>query len=150
MYTTILFLHILGATIWTGGHLVLAFSVLPAALKARDPARLLAFEKSYEGLGMSALAVQVLTGLWLAHTLQPSIADWFALASPQSKLILLKLGLLLLTAATAIDARLRIIPKLDARTLPKMAVRIALVTLFSVLFVAAGVSFRGGLLFGMV
>jgi uncharacterized membrane protein len=27
LFTTILFLHVLGATVWTGGHLVLAVTV---------------------------------------------------------------------------------------------------------------------------
>lgn len=149
MHSAILFLHVLGATVWTGGHLVLALSILLRALAARDPARVLAFEAGYERIGMSALAVQVATGAWMAMTLQPDPAAWFALATPQSKLILLKFALLLLTALVAIDTRLRIIPKLDARTLPRLAVRIIAVTVLSVLFVLAGVSFRGGLLFGV-
>ena len=41
MYLGILFLHILAATIWTGGHIVLATTVLPRALKAADPRILL-------------------------------------------------------------------------------------------------------------
>ncbi|HNU82460.1 MAG TPA: hypothetical protein PKO05_03380 [Thermoanaerobaculia bacterium] len=37
MYATILLLHILGATIWTGRHLVLAVTILPRFLRARSP-----------------------------------------------------------------------------------------------------------------
>ncbi|MBX3664317.1 MAG: CopD family protein [Burkholderiales bacterium] len=150
MYSTILLLHILGATIWTGGHLFLAISVLPPALRARDPGRVLAFESTYERIGMSALVVQVVTGIWLALRWQPDMADWFALATPQSRLVLFKFTLLLLTVLTAVDVRLRIIPKLSPQTLPSLAVRIVFVTLLSVLFVVAGASFRGGLLFGVV
>ncbi len=150
MYPTILLLHILGATIWTGGHLFLAISVLPQALRARDPGRVLAFESTYERIGMSALVVQVVTGFWLALRWQPEMAGWFALTTPQSGLILLKLALLFLTVLTAVDVRLRIIPKLTPQTLPNLAVRIVFVTLLSVLFVVAGVSFRGGLLFGVI
>ncbi len=36
MYATILLLHILGATIWTGGHLVLAVTILPRVLRERS------------------------------------------------------------------------------------------------------------------
>ena len=32
MYHAVLLLHVLGATVWTGGHLVLALGVLPGAL----------------------------------------------------------------------------------------------------------------------
>ena len=82
----------------------------------------------------------------MAYTLRPEIAHWFSPTDGVSGLIALKLGLLLATAVTALDARLRIIPKLRAETLPAMARRIALVTLLSAGFVVVGVSFRGGLL----
>ena len=44
MYGLMLFLHVLGATVWTGGHLVLALGILPQVLRERSPERLLAFE----------------------------------------------------------------------------------------------------------
>lgn len=44
MYGILLFLHILAATIWTGGHLVLATAVLPGVLRDRSPEALLRFE----------------------------------------------------------------------------------------------------------
>ncbi len=51
----ILFFHVMGATIWTGGHLALSFVVLPRALKARDPKVLTDFENGFEKIGMPAL-----------------------------------------------------------------------------------------------
>ncbi len=36
--------HVLSATIWTGGHLVLALGVLPDALRRRDRAAVAAFD----------------------------------------------------------------------------------------------------------
>lgn len=146
MYSYVLLLHVLAATVWTGGHLVLASTVLPRALKARDPRILIDFESGFERIGMPALLVQVLSGLWMAYTLQPSVASWFTAASAPAKLILFKLLLLAATVLTALDARLRIIPRLTAETLPAMARRVTLVTALSVLFVVVGVSFRGGLL----
>ncbi|HJV51465.1 MAG TPA: CopD family protein [Noviherbaspirillum sp.] len=146
MYSYVLLLHVLAATVWTGGHLVLALAVLPRALAARNPAILLEFESGYERAGMPALLIQAASGLWMAHTMLPDVAAWFSFATPQAKLIALKLALLATTVLLALDARLRIIPRLSAETLPVMARRIALVTLVSVLFVVVGVSFRGGLL----
>lgn len=146
MYSVVLLLHVLGATIWVGGHLVLAITVLPRALATRDPVAVLAFESGFERLGMSALLVQVVTGAWMAHTLQPDVAAWFSTADPVSRLILLKLGLLAATLLTALDARWRIIPRLAPATLPALARRVVLVTALSVGFVVVGVSFRGGLL----
>ncbi len=144
MYSYILLTHILAATIWTGGHLVLALTVLPRALRAHDPGILLNFESGYEKIGMPALLIQIVTGLWMAHLLLPSHADWFSGETLQSRLVMLKLGLLALTAVTALDARLRIIPRLTAATLPAMARRVTLVTVVSVCFVIVGVAFRGG------
>lgn len=146
MYSYILLLHVLAATVWTGGHLVLATAVLPRALAARDPGILLAFESAFERIGMPALLVQVISGLWMAHSMLPDVAAWLAMATPQAMLIALKLALLAATVLTAADTRLRIVPRLNAETLPVMARRVALVTVLSVLFVLVGVSFRGGLL----
>lgn len=146
MYPYLLIIHVLAATIWTGGHLVLAATVLPRALAAREPNILLDFEQGFEKIGMPALIVQVLTGLIMARMLQPDVGLWLGFASPVSTLITLKLLLLAATVATAIDARFRVIPTLSARTLPAMARRVVFVTVLSVLFVVVGVSFRGGLL----
>lgn len=150
MYASLLLLHLLGATIWTGGHLYLAIAVLPGALKARDPNPILAFESSFERLGMSALLIQVITGLWMASWMLPDLLSWFSLATPHARLIALKLTLLLLTVLTALDVRLRIIPRLSPQNLPSLGIRIVFVTLLSVLFVATGASFRGGLLYGLL
>lgn len=146
MYNYVLLLHVLAATVWTGGHLVLAMTVLPRALAARNPAILLEFESGYERVGMPALLIQAASGLWMAYATLPDVAAWFSFATPPAKLVAFKLALLATTVALALDARLRIIPKLSAQTLPVMARRIRLVTIVSVLFVLVGVSFRGGLL----
>lgn len=142
MHKYILLLHVLAATVWTGGHLVLAGTILPQVLRKRSVPELLRFESAYEALGMSALGIQVASGLWLAYRIIPDPGSWFTIDHPISRLILTKLILLLLTAIVALDARLRIIPHLTAETLPAMARRIVAVTLISVLFVVVGVSFR--------
>ncbi|MET0986134.1 MAG: CopD family protein [Steroidobacteraceae bacterium] len=146
MYSYVLLIHVLAATVWTGGHLVLASTVLPRTLAARDPRILLDFESGFERIGMPALLIQVASGLWMAHSNQPDISAWLAVSTPTTKLIALKILLLTITVLTALDARLRIIPRLRVETLPAMARRVILVTVVSVLFVLVGVSFRGGLL----
>lgn len=143
LYGLVLLLHVLAATVWTGGHLVLAATVLPRALRARDVSILLSFEQGYERIGMPALLLQVASGLWMAAQLRPPAA-WLALDDAPSRLIALKLALLAATVLTAIDARLRLIPRLSAATLPAMGRRIAVVTTLSVAFVAAGVGLRLG------
>ncbi|WP_020563240.1 CopD family protein [Methylosarcina fibrata] len=146
MYSYVLLAHVLAATVWTGGHLVLAFTVLPRALAAQDPKILLDFESEFERIGMPALLVQVVSGLWMAHLLVPDFSAWITASTPQGKLVALKLALLIVTVLTALDARFRVIPNLSASTLPAMAHRIVLVTMASVGFVLVGVSFRGVLL----
>ena len=144
MFGTLLLLHLVGATIWTGGHLVLAICVLPGILRARSPRRLLDFEQAYEKIGMTALAVQVVTGLWLAYRLLPDPGLWLDSTNPLARGIQAKLVLLGLTVLVALDARLRVLPRLDERRLVDMAWHIAAITLLSVFFVAAGVAFRAG------
>lgn len=147
MYHFILLLHVLAATVWTGGHLILAITILPRALKEKSPADLLWFESVYEKVGVPALILQVITGLWLAYHLIPDIGTWFSFGNPIARLIFIKLGLLLLTVLFAVDARLRIIPSLTEENLMPLAYHIIPVTVISVLFVVAGVSFRTGGLF---
>lgn len=147
MFKFVIFLHILGATIWTGGHLVLAAVILPRALRKKSIEELRQFEAGYERIGIPALVVQVVTGFWLAHRYVPDISNWFRLDSPVSQIIVAKLAILLITVVLAIDARLRLIPKLSPERLPALAWHVVPVTILSVLFVYAGVSFRTASLF---
>jgi putative copper export protein len=144
MYGAILLLHILAATIWTGGHLLLAIAILPRVLRDRSPARLLEFESAYERVGIPALVVQVATGLWLAHRMVPELSRWLAFGDPVATLVGVKLLLLATTVAFALDARLRLIPRLSKQNLGALAWHIVPVTIVSVLFVVVGVSFRTG------
>lgn len=140
----LLLLHILAATIWTGGHLVLTFVVLPRIIRNRSPSELLQFESRYERIGIPALLIQVATGLWLAYQRLPDIGQWFSLDNAASRPIAFKLALLAMTVVFAADARLRIIPNLSAANLASLAWHVVPVTAFSVLFVVVGVSFRTG------
>lgn len=144
MYGTLLLLHVLGATVWTGGHLVLALTVLPRALATRSIDELRRFEAGYEWVGIPALAVQVATGIWLAYQLVPDPGLWLSPADPVARLVALKLGLLTTTALLAADARLRIIPGLTPARLASLAWHIVPVTIVAVLFVVVGVAFRTG------
>ena len=144
MYGLLLLLHILGATIWTGGHIVLSVVVLPRVLRERSPAQLLAFEAVYEKIGMPALIIQVVTGLLLSYRMLPDVSQWFNLSNPAAQVLMSKFILLALTIGFAIDARFRVIPVLSEKNLNSMAWHIVPVTIFSILFVVAGVSFRTG------
>ena len=144
MYGILILLHILGAAVWTGGHLILAFTILPRVLRERSPADLLRFESAYERIGLPALIIQIITGLVLAHRLVPDPARWFNPEDMVGRLVGVKLLLLATTVAFALDARLRVIPNLNEGRLVSMAWHIIPVTLIAVLFVVVGVSFRTG------
>jgi putative copper export protein len=143
MYRYVLLLHIVSATVWTGGHLVLALRILPGVLSRRSASMLLDFERRYEPLGMSALVVQVISGTWLASRLVP-FSLWLSLGNPTSRMVVMKLACLALTIAFALDARLRVLPRLRDDNVHTMVPHITAVTVLSVLFVVAGVGFRTG------
>jgi putative copper export protein len=143
MHKAIILLHLIAATVWTGGHIVLAATVLPRALKRRDPAVLTAFEGPFERVGVPALLVQVVTGLYLASRLLPP-SQWFSFAGVASTHIAAKIILVALTLVLAAHARLRIIPRLDASRLNLLAAHIVAVTVIAILLAMVGAGFRIG------
>jgi putative copper export protein len=146
LFKILVILHTLGATVWTGGHLVLAVTVLPQALKNRDPDRIHQFEEHFEGFGLIALLIQVITGLWLTWIYFPGFQNFWAFDSFLSTYIGIKLCLLIGTLALAIHARFFIIPNLAKETLNSLAYHIVGVTILAVLFVILGAGIRlGGL-----
>jgi len=147
MYQFMLIIHILGATIWTGGHLVLALTILPRAMKSRSPEILLDFEAAYEPLGLAALLTQVITGLWLTFYYLPDWSEWFTLNSTASVYVSLKLVLLAATIVLAVDARLRIVPTLNPDSMASFAYHIIGITITAVLFIVIGVGLGTGGLF---
>jgi len=147
LFKILIILHTLGATIWTGGHLVLAVTVLPKALKNRKPDLIQQFEEHFESFGLVALLLQVITGLWLTWIYFPGLENFLKFDSFLSTYIGIKLGLLLLTLLLAIHARFFIIPNLNEETLNSLAYHIVGVTTLAILFVIFGAGIRlGGLI----
>lgn len=144
MYNYLLMLHILAATIWTGGHLVLSLTILPRALMRNTPELIVEFDSEFERIGIPALVVLVITGLWLAYQMIPDVTAWFSFENYVSVLIVAKLTLLALTVMLAVDARIRIIPSTGSNKLKALTFHIIPVTVISVLFVIIGVGFRVG------
>ena len=144
LFQILVILHILGATVWVGGHLVLAVTILPQALKKQDPDPIHHFESHFEGFGLSALLLQVVTGLGLSWIYFPNFQTFFQFDSYLSTYITFKLGLLLLTIALAIHARFFIIPKLTKETLNSLAYHIVGITCLAVAFVILGAGIRVG------
>lgn len=136
----LVFLHLLGASVWVGGHLLLALRVLPQAWPQRDVAAIRAFEQSYEKLGIPALLLQIISGLWLA-TLWLPLDQWLS-DNPYAALIRMKLACLAATAALGVHARVQLIPRLSQDTLGQLGLHILAITAVSLIFVWLGLSFR--------
>ena len=150
----VLFLHLLGACIWVGGHLILLIRFVPQAWRARDASELLKFEHTYEPLGMAALGIQIATGLHLAWAYSSNMAQWFDPNAAPIHLIGYKLIALLLTALVVAHARFRVIPKLyrqpQGAGVRFFCLHILTVTLLAVVFVYLGVVFRFGAVFDSI
>lgn len=144
LFQILVILHTLGATVWVGGHLILAVSVLPKALKQQEPALIQDFESNFESFGLTALLLQVITGLGLAWIYIPNLQTFLQFDSYLSTYIAIKLGLLLLTLGLAIHARIFIIPKLTKETLNSLAYHIMGITILAVAFVVMGAGIRVG------
>ena len=82
VFPLLVIVHALAATIWTGGHLVLDLGVLPRALRAQSAAQIRGFEETFEPLGLTALAIQVLTGLLMSWIYLPGFRGLFSPANP--------------------------------------------------------------------
>lgn len=133
--------HVLGATIWVGGHLILSLGFLPLALRTKDINIITNFEKNFERIGIPALLIQIITGFWMASLYIP-FNQWWSLGSPHHHYLWIKIGLLLGTLVLAVHARLMIIPRLTIEQLPSLAFHIVLATVLAISFVIAGLSFR--------
>ena len=147
LYRILIAFHLMGASVWIGGHLVLATTILPRALRNRDPSIILDFEKGFERIGLPSLLLQVITGLLLAYRLLPDISVWIRLDSSVSIYVVTKLALLTATLGLALNAKFRVIPNVKADNMHVLAWHIVLVTVMAMGFLIAGVAIRTGGLF---
>ena len=134
----LLIIHLISATIWVGGHLILLLGFLPKALKHKNFDFISRFEKTYEPIGMPS------------HLNAP-LPSWFSFATGIETVVSLKIIGLLTSICFAISAQTRVLPKLakgQIKKLPEMAVHILCVTLIAVTLLILGSTIRnGGFLF---
>lgn len=142
MHKWLVILHLLGATIWIGGHLILCFRYLPEALRSKNVEIIQKFESKFEPIGLPALIMQIITGIWLALGVYNT--SLWAFSNPVQIAISIKFILMAITLLLAIHARLFIIPKLSPKNLNLLALHIVAVTLIGILFLYVGVSYRFG------
>ena len=146
LHSTLLFLHVLAACIWFGGHMVLSVVILPKAKREQNPLALVEFERSFEKIGMPALLVQILTGPMIALRYAP-MSTWFLWQTEAQDHIASKVILLGVILVLAISMRLRVLPRLkagDASALRSAASHIHTVTFLSFLMIFMGLSLHTG------
>ncbi len=136
----VIFLHIICATIWTGGHIILTLGFLPKALAKNDFSIIEQFESKFERIGIPALFLSLATGIYMA-TVYASNFFAFDFSDHYNKHLYIKFILLLCTIALALHARFVLIPK---QNLKPLSYHILLVTVLSVAFVFVGFSARSG------
>ncbi len=142
VFPLLVIVHALAATVWTGGHLVLDLGVLPRALREQSAVSIRSFEETFEPLGLTALAIQVVSGLWLGGIYLPGFQGLLNPANPIGMLVGVKLLLLAATAALAVHARLRLIPNLTDDHLGGLAWHIRGITALAIAFVVVGALIR--------
>ena len=141
----LLYIHLIGATIWVGGHLIVATLYLPEAFRIKSLENLFSFEGKYEKIGMIALFSQLLTGLYLAMDLTNNYKTLFDTSSSVSQLILIKLLMFIFTIILALDVKLRVMSRqASMNKIIDLSLHILPVTLFAVLFVLCGLLIRFG------
>lgn len=142
----LLIVHLIAATVWVGGHLLLVTSYVPRAIKLNDAQIILNFESLYERLGMGSLIVLVASGIAMAYVYGVSPGRWFRFESGIETVVSVKLSLLLATVLFAVSARFVAIPRLKAGKsgLVPMTIHIIGVTTIGVAMVIFGSFIRFG------
>ncbi|MFL0790547.1 MAG: CopD family protein [Prochlorococcus sp.] len=144
LFKGLVLFHVLAATVWTGGQLLLNFRVLPKALREGSVNQIRSFEELFEPLRVSSLAIQVVSGLWLLWIYLPDGRGLFSFQTQTSVLLTAKLLLLVAIVALGLHAQLRLIPNLTDETLPELAWHICAVSIVSIAFVVVGAGIRLG------
>jgi len=144
LYKLMVVLHMLGACVWIGGHAVLIAMVLPRALRHNDPGPILDFERDYGRLGLAALIVQLVTGLWLANRWVGSWSTILSEPTAQGHLVLAKLTVLIITVALAGYTFHRVLPHVAARRFRAFVLLSGTVTMLAILMLILGVGIRTG------
>lgn len=142
----LLLFHLLGASIWVGGHIILSVIILPQVWKEKSVEKLFHFESRYEWIGMPALALMLITGVRMAYLYNVKIATWFTFKNPIETVISFKLLCLFSLVLFALSAQFYVLPRLkrDSQKLPLMAFHILSVTTISLVMLILGSFIRYG------
>lgn len=104
------YLHLVAASLWCGGALVLALTILPTLWRREGLTVLPAMLLTLDRINLAALAVLLASGYALAWHWLPDAAGWFQSDLRQADLIQMKWLLLVAAAALAGWARIYLLP----------------------------------------
>ncbi|WP_010250767.1 CopD family protein [Myroides injenensis] len=142
----LLIFHLLGATIWVGGHILLSTVILPQVWKEKAVDKLFNFESRYEWIGMPALLIMLVTGVRMAYIYSVKIGSWFSFETPIERVVSLKLCCLIAIVLFALSAQFYVLPRLknNIKMLPLMTFHILSVTTISIVMLILGSFVRYG------
>jgi hypothetical protein len=147
LYKLLVIIHILGAAILVGTNLILMLSVIPKAKKAGDIGIIRGYLGGVGQMGVHALAVQLITGLWLASPQFKGISAAFQMKEVFATHVVAKVVIMILITALVIVMRRKIAPKLSMETLGGFTTTVGTLTILAIAMVALGVGLRTGGLF---
>ncbi len=144
LYKLLVILHILGAATLVGTNIVLLLSVIPKAKKAGDVKIIRDFLGGVGQMGVHALAVQLITGLWLATPMFKGISAAFQMKDVFMTHVVAKVVVFVVITALVVVMRRKIAPKLSMETLGSFTATVAIITILGIFLVALGVGLRTG------
>ncbi len=139
-----LFFHLLAACVWVGGHLILLFRFVPAALKQKSLNPINSFRKKFEPIGIPSLLILIISGIIMAYDYEVTVGSWFLFSTGIERVVSLKLILISITVLSAFLATRFIFPNLKDKVTPLLVFFIALVTVIAVTLVFLGTTVRYG------
>lgn len=139
-------LHILGASIWIGGMLIMALGALPKAKKTSDASLLKNYEGSFHILGMIALTIQFLTGFRLAMIYAGGMKGLFDFSNHAAVLFMWKLVLILVTMGLFVVFKKKTLSKLDSTNVSSASAMIWMLTLLALGLMILGLGFSRGII----
>lgn len=146
-YKLIVITHLIGSALWIGGHMVLLFVIIPHALRTRSTDPIVRFEHQFGPIGLVALGVQVVSGLWLAHHWVGPFSKIFTEPTLHTRMIAAKIVVLILTVGVAAFTQYRVVSRLSEKNLRLFLLLTSCLTGLAVLMLILGVGIRtGGLL----
>lgn len=108
-----LIIHLLAATIWVGGHLILLLLYVPKAIKTKSLEELSIFRKNFEPVGMPSLFILIITGILMAYDYNITFEKWFLFENSIEKIVSIKLILLLISLTLAFITIKFVLPSIN-------------------------------------